>query len=403
MAERKTTDPFKVPAAEIHRRISSLQKAMQKDGVSALFIVQRVDLFYFSGTAQNGYLYIPADGEPVLFIRKYMPRAERESAIRQKVEIRSVKDVPGLIVDFFGKPPDVLGFEFDVIPVREFNFYRRLLNPGQCVDGSGLIHKVRMIKSRWDIACMAQTAELSRKVFEYIQKEIRPGLTEMEFSGMYETYARKLGHGGRLRVRDYQTEGYNWHILSGTNGGLVGLLDSPASGRGTSAAFPCGGSNKLLAPDEPIMIDLGMVFNGFHMDETRMFAIGSMPDAAMDACRAVIEIHNTVLEKVKPGVTVGELYQIAVDKAESLGYADQFLGPPGYKVTFVGHGLGLELVEPPFIAKGKKDRLTPGMTFALEPKMVFENRFSAGIESVFEVTETGARLLSRVPVDTFIC
>ncbi len=397
------TDPFKVPETEIRRRIASLQQAMEKHGMDAVFIVQRVDLFYFSGTAQNGCLYVPGQGEPMLFIRKYMPRAEKESPIRRKAAVRSIKEVPGLIVDTYGKLPDVLGFEFDVMPVREFRFYRRLFDPGQCVDASLPIHEVRMIKSHWDVAQMERTAEISRKTFAYIQRKIRPGLTEIEFAGIYETYARKMGHGAGLRVRDYQGEVYNWHILSGKSGAMVGLLDSPASGTGTSAAFPCGGSHKLLAPNEPIMIDMATVKNGYHMDETRMFAIDTMPDTARDACRAVIDIHDTVLEKAKPGICVGELYQAAVQRAAALGYGKAFLGPPGYKVTFIGHGVGLELVEPPFIAKGKKDRMQPGMTFALEPKMVFENRYSIGVESVFLVTDTGTRLLSKVPVAVFVC
>ena len=151
------------------------------------------------------------------------------------------------------------------------------------------------------------------------------------------------------------------------------------------------------------MIDLGTVLNGYHMDETRMFSIGSMPEKALKACEASIEIHNEVLANVKPGITVSELYHIAVSKADSLGYSSQFLGPEGYKVVFVGHGIGLELVENPIIAKDKESRLEPGMTFSLEPKMVFENEFSAGIESVFLVTETGCRLISKVPVEIFIC
>jgi Xaa-Pro aminopeptidase len=69
----------------------------------------------------------------------------------------------------------------------------------------------------------------------------------------------------------------------------------------------------------------------------------------------------------------------------------------------VGHGIGLELIEPPVIAENKNDRLVPGMVFALEPKMVFENEFSAGVESDFLVTERGSRLLSRIPAKVFVC
>lgn len=393
---------FKVPEYEINERIAKLQHLLQQKGIDAMFIVQHADLFYFSGTAQNGYLYVPAEKEPLLFIRKYMPRAEKESSIRQIIEIRSVKDIPGLILKHLGKIADIIGFELDVMPVNEFYFFRNLLGCGKCRDGAGLIHSIRMIKSLWEIEQIKHTAEISHKVFDYIEKELRPGISEMEFSGIYETHARKLGHAARLKIRNYNSELCNWHILSGTSGGAVGMLDSPATGYGTSPANPCGGSNKLLNRNEPIMIDMSTNVNGYHMDETRMFAMGSMPEKAENACRAVIDIHNSIIEKALPGSRVDTLYTKAVNMAEDMGYQDQFLGPKGYKVTFIGHGLGLEIVEPPFIAKGKKDRLKPGMVFALEPKMVFEHLFSAGIESVFMVTETGGRLLSGVPVDIFI-
>ena len=394
---------FKIPASEIENRITEIQNRLRKKEIDALLIVQRVDLFYFSGTAQNGFLFIPSEGNPLLLIRRYMPRAGRESSIGNRVEINSPKEVPERIVEFYGQLPETLSFELDVVPVKEFEFYRGLFPRQNCVDGSPLILETRMIKSPWEIEQMEKTAQLSSQTFEYIRNNIRPGFTEMEFGGMYEAYARKIGHGGRLRVRDYQTEGYSWHILSGSSGGMVGLLDSPASGQGTSAAFPVGGGNKKLAPDEPIMIDMAFVFNGFHMDETRMFAIGSIPKEALDASLATIEIHNTVLDRVRPGISIKDLFDTALTKAEKLGYAEPYLGPPGYKVQFIGHGIGLELIEQPILRAKDDSPLKPGMTFALEPKMVFKDRFCAGIESVFTVTETGHRLISQIPVELFVC
>ena len=394
---------FRVPRAEIYSRIERIQKALRHEEIDALLIVQRVDLFYFTGTAQNGALYIPAEGEPLLHIIKYMPRALEESSIKNIVEIKSAKDIPGLLRDFYGNLPLVLGLEFDVMPVKDFNYYKKLIPVKNYVDGSPLILQTRMIKSEWEIEQIQKTAELSCKTFEYMRSAIRPGLTEMEFAGMCETFSRKGGHGARLRVRYYQTEGYPWHFLSGKSGGLVGLLDAPTSGEGTSPAFPCGGGSKRLSPNEPIMIDFGTVLNGYHMDETRMFSIGSMPEKARDASLASIEIHNRLLEHVRPGVNISQLFHISVAQAESLGYTESYLGPSGYKVTFVGHGIGLELVEHPIIAERKDIPFEPGMTFSLEPKMVFENEFSAGVESVFLVTEKGYRLISKVPVEVFIC
>jgi Xaa-Pro aminopeptidase len=397
------TNHFKVPASEIKARMLNIQKELQQADIDGLFIVQRVDLFYFSGTAQNGFIYIPAESEPLLFIKQYLPRAQKESSIANIVKINSIKEIPSIIIDYYGLAPDVLGFELDVVPVNDFQFYRSLFNVKKYVDASPHILNVRMIKSDWEVAQMENTAEMTRKTYQYMQEIIQPGLTEMEFAGMFETYARKLGHSARIRVRHYQTEGYPWHILSGRSGSMPGLLDSPASGEGTSAAFPVGAGHKKLCANEPIMVDLGSVLNGYHMDETRMFAIGTMPDKALRTCRAAIKIHDHILQKAKPGVTLGELFDRSVRLAEKLGYGGSYLGVPGHKVSFIGHGIGLEIVEPHIIARNRDDQLQPGMTFALEPKFVCENEFTAGVESVFVVTETGTRLLSKIPTEIFVC
>ncbi|MFH0976584.1 MAG: Xaa-Pro peptidase family protein [Spirochaetota bacterium] len=390
------------PAKEIESRVAAVQKLLQASDMEALFIVQRMDLFYFSGTAQNGYLYIPAQGEPLLMIKKYFPRAKEETSIKHIVQIDSVSDIKARIVDFYGRLPNVIGFEFDVMPVSDFYFFQKVLDIANCRDGSPLIHAVRAIKSAWEIKQIETVTELTYKTFKFINKELRPGLSEMEFAGMYETFERRHGHQGRLRARNYLSELYNWHLLSGESGSMPGLLDSPASGQGTSPSFPVGAGRKKLKKNEPIMIDIGFALNGYHVDETRMFAMGKMPEKALKTCEASIEIHNSIIEMAGPGVPIGEVYKYAVEKAEALGYKDQFLGTEGYKVTFVGHGIGIELVEPPILARNRKEELQPGMVFALEPKFVFENEFIAGVESVFTVTETGARLLSKVPVKVFV-
>lgn len=392
-----------VPLSELDRRRRTIQGMMREEDMDGLLVIQRADLFYFSGTAQNGFLFIPPEGAPLLMVRKYMPRAREESALEDILAIQSVKEVPGLIQDHFGRLPRRLGLELDVMPVREFNFYNTLFQEQECVDASPIILKARAVKSPWEIEQIETAADYSRETFQYMRTVLRPGMSEMEFAGLYVAFAMKQGHDAKLRVRDYQGEGYPWHVLSGKSGGMVGLLDAPASGEGTSAAFPCGAGRKALAPKEPIMVDNGAVFNGYHVDETRMFAIGAMPEKARGAVLASQEIYDSVLERARPGVLSTDLFKHAEALAASLGYADAFLGPPGYKVTFVAHGVGLELVEPPYLAKNRPEVLQPGMTLAMEPKMVFEGEFCAGVESVMLITETGSRLISRTPVDIVVC
>ena len=106
---------------------------------------------------------------------------------------------------------------------------------------------------------------------------------------------------------------------------------------------------------------------------------------------------------MKPGEAMGEIYDNAVQSARHMGYEEQFLGLPDLKSIFIGHGIGLELVENPIVSKGKKEILKPGMVFAVEPKFIFKNRFAAGIESVIQITDNSACFLSTTPHKIFTC
>ena len=398
-----SNDSTPIPFAEINRRCSRLQKTIKEEEIDGILIVQRVDLLYFSGTAQEGILYVPAEGDPVLFIKRYIPRARRESPLSQILPIDSLRDIPGCLMDQYSTLPRTLGLEFDVMPVAEFKFYQKCFPSQKLVDASASILDVRKIKSPWDIQQMEHTAEMSSQTFDHMRQILTPGLSEMAFAGLFENFARDRGHAGKLRVRNYRTEGYSWHVLSGKSGGMTGVLDSPASGEGSSYAFPCGAGKKTISAGEPIMVDFASVLNGFHMDETRMFAIGQMPNKALQAAQAAMAIHQELLDTIKPGMCAHDVFSHALHIAESSGYKESYLGIPGHQVSFIGHGIGYELIEPPIIARAKEDILRPGMTIALEPKFVFENEFSAGIESVFLVTDTGTRLISKTPLEIFIC
>jgi Xaa-Pro aminopeptidase len=391
------TDHFRVPPREIHDRIRRLQTELHQEQIDAMLVVQRADLFYLSGTAQNGYLYIPAEGEPVLFVRRYAPRARVESGLEWIVEIGSVQELTGQVVDFFGPGRMRIGFELDVLSVRQFSFLQDLLAPTEAVDASPLILKVRSVKSPWELAQLDAAAALSAKTFAQVPAMVEAGISEMALAGRIEAFARRHGHGGMLMSRGPAESAYPWHVIAGKSGGVGGAIDSPVSGEGTSPAFPSGAGHRRIAPGDPIMVDFGTVLNGYHMDETRMFSIGEMPEKARAACQASVDILEELIAAVRPGAVAGDLFEQAVSRAGKIGFGKAFLGLPGYKSRFVGHGIGVELVEPPMIARNRSDVLLPGMTLALEPKMCFEAEFAAGVESAVAVTDTGCRMISLTP------
>jgi Xaa-Pro aminopeptidase len=263
------------------------------------------------------------------------------------------------------------------------------------------LRETRKIKSLFEIDLMRKAGEIGKEVYREAKEILKEGMTEIEFGGLLEAAAKKQGHEGLLRVRSLNYEAYTWHVLSGFTGGIVSQSDSPMGGLGLSPAFPVGASLKAMKTREPILVDFGTCFHGYQADETRMFSIGKMEQKFIDAYSACKEIHDAVLEETRPGADCEALFLKALKLAEKLGYKDGYLGPPGLQTRFIGHGIGLELNELPFLAQGRSYPLEEGMTFAVEPKIVFPGEGSVGIENTIVVTRDGYEILTPVGQEIF--
>jgi Xaa-Pro aminopeptidase len=294
-----------------------------------------------------------------------------------------------------------LGLELDVLPVKDYFKFQELFPRAKLMDAFSILRETRKIKSPFEIDLMKEAGEIGRKVYEEGKKILKEGMTEIEFGGLLEAVAKRNGHEGLLRVRSLNYEAYSWHVLSGLTGGIVSQSDSPMGGLGLSPAFPVGASFKVMKANEPILVDFGTCYHGYQADETRMFSIGKMKQKFIDAYKACKEIHDAVLENARSGADCEALFVETLQLAEKLGYKDSYLGPPGLQTLFIAHGIGLELSELPFIAQGHSYPLEEGMTFSLEPKIVFPGEGSVGIENTVVVTEKGYEILTPVGQEIF--
>jgi Xaa-Pro aminopeptidase len=127
-----------------------------------------------------------------------------------------------------------------------------------------------------------------------------------------------------------------------------------------------------------------------------MYAIGYMPDEYIGAYEVCKEIHYKVLDKVLTGAKGSEIFDYSKQLAQDAGYGDYFLGYDQYKVSFLAHGIGIELAELPFIATKQDYSLEAGMTFAVEPKMVFPKKGACGIENTVLLEHGGYRVLTDI-------
>jgi len=391
------------PREELEDRLTRLRKGMEREGMEAFLVIQKMDCYYLSGTTQDGLLFVPLEGKPLLMVRREVERARVESPLEEVVGFKSVRELPSLIGDHWGRnsEPQTLGLELDVLPVRDYFRYRDLFPRARFMDASPLIRDIRKIKSPFEIELMRVAGDIGKKAYQEAREILKEGMTEIEFGGLLEAAAKRYGHEGLLRVRSLNYEAYTWHVLSGPSGGIVSQSDSPMGGLGLSPAFPVGASLRVIRAHEPILVDFGTCYHGYQADETRMFSIGEMDKKFIDAYNACREIHDAVLEETRPGADCEAIFQKTLRLAEQLGYKDSYLGPPGLQTRFIAHGIGLELNEFPFLAQGQSYPLEEGMTFAVEPKIVFPGEGSVGLENTVLVTRDGYEILTPLEQNIF--
>ena len=387
------------PGEEIEERLRRLRLGMIEQGMDAVLVVQKMDYFYLSGTAQDALLLIPCEGDPLLMVKRELGRARVESPLESIVGLKTLRELPDLFHEHLGWMPKTLGIEMDVLPAKEYLRYGDLFKDIHLTDSSKLITGIRKIKSPFEIDLMKKAGEMGRRVYLEGREILREGMTEIEFGGRLEAVAKRYGHEGLLRVRGMNYEAYTWHVLSGPTGGIVSQSDSPMGGLGLSPVFPVGASFREMKAHDPILVDFGTCYHGYMADETRMFSIGEMPRKFADAYKACVEIHDSVLDATRPGADCEALFLNTLRLAEKLGYKDSYLGPPGLQTRFVGHGIGLELAEFPYLAERHGYPLEEGMTFALEPKIVFPGEGAVGIENTVVVTSNGYATITPLEPD----
>lgn len=398
MGERSHT----VPAAELAGRIAKLQDALVAKELSGALIVQKTDLFYFSGTAQQGWLYVPASGKPVLMVVRDYDRACLESSLPEIVQLISPKKIPECLAGFGYSDIKSIGMELDVLPANLFFQYKKIFSVTEISDISTEIRLIRAVKSSFEIDKIRKAAHCSDTVAAKVKELLVPGKSEVTLAGELEGFARSLGHQGIVRMRMWGSELFYGHLMSGPSAAVPSYLQSPTGGQGVSSVIGQGAGYKEIAPNEPVLVDYVFALDGYLSDHARIFSLGRLPDELLAAHDAMLELQDSVKKMAVPGSITGEIYEAMIEFAEKKGYGDHFMGVGDMRIRFSGHGVGLELDEFPFIAKGQKLALEKGMIIALEPKTIFPEVGVVGIENTHLVTQNGLEPLTKYP-DTICC
>ncbi len=380
------------PPEEIQKRIERLQTYLRSEKVESCLILQNVDLFYFSGTIQRSYLFIPCEGDPLFMVQKDFDRARKESPLKNIIPIERPKAISSILKKEGGLKR--IGLECDVLPVSQLRQLEKMFPHSEFVDISKAVKLVRMIKSPYEIDHLRRSSKILDEVFGYAREVLKPGMTEIEAESHLIELGRLRGHQGLTRMRAWNQDMVNACVLSGNSGSVLTHLDVSVIGPGISPAFPQGSSFNPIGRDVPIQIDFSIAYNGYITDGARTYVIGHLPRKLEEAYGAALEIRDEMEKTAKPGVPCSQLYHLSSQIVKRRGLEDHFIGTRKNQAPFVGHGVGLEIDELPLLAKGFPQPLEVGMVFAFEPKFIFPEIGAVALEDDYVVAENGVEKLT---------
>ena len=225
-----------------------------------------------------------------------------------------------------------------------------------------LIERSRTVKDAEEIEQIQSAVLLGADLFDVILKMTRPGVKESEVAAELEYAARKAG-----------AEGMSFPTI------IAG---------GTRSSLPHGRASEATIPSRGFVVcDFGVILAGYCSDMTRAMHVGRPTSEARRIYEAVRQAQQAAIEAVQPGVTAGEVDQ-AARKLLKKSNLDR------YFTHSTGHGVGLEIHEPPRIATGQEEILHPGMVITIEPGVYIPGKFGVRIEDMVVVTERGCQVLT---------
>ena len=235
---------------------------------------------------------------------------------------------------------------------------------------SACVEEARMIKTPDEIARLRVASEVTDRVFAAAFKQLREGMTEIELGAVFSDC--------------FAAEG-------------VGRFHGDPMvcfGPGTSEPHHAPGDARLRAGD-PVMVDTGKRVDGYYSDMTRMVFFRSVTDEQRKVYRIVLEANEAALAAVRPGVTIAEIHQAAMDVIARAGYGD-------FYPHRTSHGIGIDYHEEPFDVGGRRLPVEVGMCFSIEPGIYLPGRFGVRIEDLVTVTGDGCSLLNHAPKELVV-
>ncbi|KYH38218.1 MAG: peptidase M24 [Candidatus Bathyarchaeota archaeon B23] len=346
-------------------RLERLIKGVEEEGLDAYLVHGSANIYYLTSSTGGGLLLI-REGEATL----YTPGLNYPMALEQ-VEVCEVSSYPrgeeGLFKAISGRLREGESVGYNTLPLSLYRRLREAFEGVELRERSELIWRMRRVKEEGELELMRRAGRLADLGMEAAREALRQGVREHEV-------AAEIAH---VMMRE----------------GAEGLAFQPIVASGYRSAYPHGGvTDKRIEQGELVVVDIGATYKEYRSDITRTFIVGKPSQRQERIYNVVLEAHLKAMETLKPGVEAREADDIArrvISEAE--------LGE--YFIHSLGHGVGLEVHEPPTLSERSEDVLERGNVVTDEPGVYIPRFGGVRIEDMVLITDSGVERLTRFEKD----
>ncbi|HLJ85364.1 MAG TPA: Xaa-Pro peptidase family protein [Candidatus Angelobacter sp.] len=381
-----------IPYCEFLQRLERLRALMKNAKVQAILLGTGSNLRYFSGypsPARSGsrpfFLVLPLSGDPILIVQAgRRAEATRFSWIKEIRDYPELSSVPTHMIQdalaecgaLGGRLGMELGHEqsFDV-PILEFRRLEEVLSGTTIVDVGDLLWQVRMIKSEVEVLYLRAACRILGEAYQHAFARAQEGDSERDIAGALRNYCMQAG------ADDV------WVLMTSGKGNYVLTTKAP--------------EDRSIRRGEMVWIDAGCSVGGYWSDFSRAAIVGEPSPQQIQAQEAIHEITRHALQRIAPGVKVSEIAHACNKGIDQLPFP--IVASISGLASRCGHGLGLDVTEPPHVAEYDPTTLESGMVITVEPGIATEYG-TFHIEEDVLVTHEGYEVLSECDRNLFsIC
>jgi len=384
-------------------RISSLQDRISELGLAGAILFYSRDIYYYSGTAQPAYLVVLPD-DYRLFVRRGYEIAAMESGFEKERIVNGVflEAIAGEMFPGEGRGAKV-GTEMDVLTVPHARKIKQVLGMRELVDISGEILRQRSVKDAQELESIRKACSAVHAGHLAVVSSLRAGMSELELAAAVENAQRLAGHEGCFFMRAPDFVMSRGPLASGSNLRFTSGSLFTLSGAGLSPAIPTGPSRRIIEAGDMVLVDIPVCVEGYHADQSRTYAVGHAQQRALDLFELLRSVADCLIGNLRPGMACAEAFALAMAEAKTSGIGDSFMNfNSGVKAHFVGHGIGLEINEPPLLARNSRAVLKEGMVLAIEMHLLEPQGHALKLEDTVLIAANAVEILTQSPRELMV-